>query len=131
MHPIGTDNQNITKQIHTFNILQQTIKVSLQSFRSGNELIPPTGTCYNAGNLKGRKEIYDADNNPQGRWRKYPVDDILTRDKTSLDITWIKQGGESDDRSLAELMADIKEKSKTISSAVAELEKLLANINED
>ena len=87
--------------------------------------------CYNAGNLKGRKEIYDADNNPQGRWRKYPVDDILTRDKTSLDITWIKQGGESDDRSLAELMADIKEKSKTISSAVAELEKLLANINED
>lgn len=88
-------------------------------------------TCYNTGNLEGRKETYDADNNPQGRWRKYPVDDILTRDKTSLDITWIKQGGESDDRSLAELMADIKEKSKTISSAVAELEKLLANINED
>ncbi len=88
-------------------------------------------TCYNAGNLEGRKETYDAVNNPQGRWRKYPVDDILTRDKTSLDITWIKQGGESDDRSLAELMADIKEKSKTISAAVAELEKLLANINED
>mgnify|MGYP000868503873 FL=1 len=88
-------------------------------------------TCYNAGNLEGRKETYDAVNNPQGRWRKYPVDDILTRDKTSLDITWIKQGGESDDRSLAELMADIKEKSKTISLAVAELEKLLANINED
>lgn len=88
-------------------------------------------TCYNAGNLEGRKESYDAVNNPQGRWRKYSVDDILTRDKTSLDITWIKQGGESDDRSLAELMADIKEKSKTISSAVAELEKLLANIIED
>ena len=88
-------------------------------------------TCYNAGNLAGRKETYDAANNPQGRWRKYPVDDILTRDKTSLDITWIKQGGEADDRSLAELMAEIKEKSKTISSAVAELEKLLANINED
>ena len=88
-------------------------------------------TCYNAGDLSGRKETYDATNNPQGRWRKYPVHDILTRDKTSLDITWIKQGGESDDRSLAELMADIKEKSNTLSSAVAELEKLLANINED
>ena len=88
-------------------------------------------TCYNTGNLGGRKETYDADNNPQGRWRKYPVDDILTRDKTSLDITWIKQGGETDNRSLAELMADIKEKSKTISSAVEELEKLLANIHED
>jgi type I restriction enzyme M protein len=32
---------------------------------------------------------------------------------------------------LAELMADIKDKSQTISAAVAELEKLLANIEED
>ncbi|WP_288926579.1 type I restriction-modification system subunit M [uncultured Akkermansia sp.] len=83
-------------------------------------------SCYN-----NRVETFDAENNPQGRWRKYPIDDILARDKTSLDITWIKQGGETDNRSLSELMADIKEKSQTISSAVAELEKLLANINEN
>ena len=83
-------------------------------------------SCYN-----NRVETFDAENNPQGRWRKYPVADLLARDKTSLDITWIKQGGEADDRSLAELMAEIKDKSLTISSAVAELEKLLANINED
>ena len=36
-----------------------------------------------------------------------------------------------DDRSLVELMADIKDKSQMISAAVVELEKLLANINED
>ncbi len=83
-------------------------------------------SCYN-----NRVETYDAENNPQGRWRKYPVDEILTRDKTSLDITWIKQGGEVDNRSLAELMADIKDKSQTISAAVVELEKLLANIEEN
>ena len=76
-------------------------------------------------------ETYDAENNPQGRWRKYPIDEIFARDKTSLDITWIKQGGEMDDRSLAELMADIKDKSQTISAAVAELEKLLASIEEN
>ena len=69
--------------------------------------------------------------NREGRWRKYPVDEIIARDKTSLDITWIKQGGEVDDRSLAELMADIKDKSQTISRAVTELEKLLANIEEN
>lgn len=83
-------------------------------------------SCYN-----NRVETYDAENNLQGRWRKYPVDEILTRDKTSLDITWIKQGGEVDNRSLAELMADIKDKSQTISAAVVELEKLLANIEEN
>ena len=83
-------------------------------------------SCYN-----NRVETYDAENNPQGRWRKYPVDEIIARDKTSLDITWIKQGGEVDNRSLAELMADIKDKSQTISAAVVELEKLLANIEEN
>jgi hypothetical protein len=83
-------------------------------------------SCYNH-----RIETYDAENNPQGRWRKYFLDEIIARDKTSFDITWIKQGGEVDDRSLAELMADIKDKSQTISDAVVELEKLLANIEED
>ena len=83
-------------------------------------------SCYN-----NRVETNDAENTPQGRWRKYPVDEILTRDKTSLDITWIKQGGEVANRSLAELMADIKDKSQTISAAVVELEKLLANIEEN
>ena len=87
--------------------------------------------CYNADNINQRTETYHAENNPQGRWRKYAMDEIVSRDKTSLDITWIKQGGEADDRTLAELMADIKDKSQTISAAVAELEKLLANIEED
>ena len=55
----------------------------------------------------------------------------MARDKTSLDITWIKQGGEEDNSSLSELIADIKDKSDTISNAVTELQKLLANIEED
>lgn len=79
----------------------------------------------------GSSITYDAEKNPQGRWRKYSVDEIFARDKTSLDITWIKQGGEVDDRSLGELMAEIKTQSNTISAAVIELEKLLANIEEN
>ena len=87
--------------------------------------------CYHAENINERSETCNAETNPPGRWRKYTVEDVSLRDKTSHDITWVKQGGESDDRSLAELMADIKDKSQTISAAVAELEKLLANIEED
>ena len=48
-------------------------------------------TCYHADNIDARKETFDAESNPNGRWRKYDVSDILKRDKTSLDITWIKQ----------------------------------------
>lgn len=79
--------------------------------------------CYHAENIAARQETE--------RFKCYPVDELLARDKTSLDITWIKQGEDADNRSLAELITDIKEKSQTISAAVLELEKLLANIEED
>lgn len=53
--------------------------------------------CYNPANRHKRKEIFNAETNPEGRWRKFTYDDIVSRDKTSLDITWIK------DKSLADL----------------------------
>ncbi len=53
--------------------------------------------CYNPANPSRRKEVYNEAKNPDGRWRKYNYDEIIARDKTSLDITWIK------DKSLADL----------------------------
>ncbi|OLY90764.1 type I restriction enzyme M protein [Cnuella takakiae] len=54
-------------------------------------------TCYNPANRHQRTETWHPTNNPEGRWRKYPYEEIITRDKTSLDITWLK------DKSLADL----------------------------
>jgi len=54
-------------------------------------------TCYNAGNRFKRKELFNAETSPEGRWRKFTYDEIIARDKTSLDITWLK------DKSLADL----------------------------
>lgn len=53
--------------------------------------------CYNPNNRYKRKETFNAEANPEGRWRKFSYDEIIARDKTSLDITWIK------DKSLADL----------------------------
>ena len=86
--------------------------------------------CYKSDKLSSRKETYNAETNPNGRWRKYSCDEILKRDKTSLDITWIKQSDDDNDYTLAELMSMIQEKSDNISKAVAELQKLMANIEE-
>ena len=52
--------------------------------------------CYNPENRFERKETYSKDN-PDGRWRRYTIEDIEKRDKKSLDIFWIK------DKSLADL----------------------------
>jgi type I restriction enzyme M protein len=53
--------------------------------------------CYKPGNRHKRKQTWDAEKNPEGRWRKFPYEEIIKRDKTSLDITWIK------DKSLTDL----------------------------
>ena len=86
--------------------------------------------CYKADNINARTETYNAETNPNGRWRRYDVDEVMKRDKTSLDISWIKLNDDDNDMSLAELMSNIQEKSDNISKAVAELQKLLANIEE-
>ncbi|SFP63572.1 type I restriction enzyme M protein [Ruminobacter amylophilus] len=85
--------------------------------------------CYKDGDLSSRVETY-SDSNPNGRWRKFSYEEILSRDKTSLDITWIKTGMDTDDFTLNELLEQIKEKSNNISSAVAKLEKLIGDIEE-
>ena len=85
--------------------------------------------CYCAGHLEGRKETWSPEN-PNGRWRKYHINDLLARDKTSLDISWIKDGSDTVDCSLAELMQTIQEKSANIAAAVTELSKLIEGIEE-
>ena len=53
--------------------------------------------CYNPSDRHNRQETWHPENNPDGRWRKFTYDEIVSRDKTSLDISWIK------DKSLADL----------------------------
>ena len=83
--------------------------------------------CYTAN---PRVETYNEDTARDGRWRKYAVEDILARDKTSLDITWIKAGGEEEQFTLDELMTKITTQARNISKAVAELQKLMDGIKE-
>jgi type I restriction enzyme M protein len=52
-------------------------------------------TCYNPKNRHKRKETWSA-SNPDGRWRKFGYNDILARDKTSLDISWLKDNSLTD-----------------------------------
>ena len=52
--------------------------------------------CYNPENRYERSETW-SETNLEGRFRKYSIDEIMKRDKLSLDIFWIK------DKSLADL----------------------------
>lgn len=73
--------------------VHHTLKKNTMKFDDLKDFI----ACYNPKNRAKRKPTWDADKNPDGRWRKFTYDEIISRDKTSLDITWIK------DKSLADL----------------------------
>lgn len=73
--------------------IHHTLKKNPLTFEDLTDFI----ACYNPSNRAKRKETYNAEKNPEGRFRKFTYDEIIARDKTSLDITWIK------DKSLADL----------------------------
>lgn len=87
-------------------------------------------TCYNADNIAARKETW-SEENPNGRWKKFTYDELISRTNTGLDITWIKNDeDEFKDYSLQQLFDLVKEKSGNIATAVSELENLIAEIKE-
>lgn len=84
--------------------------------------------CYCSGHIQDRIPTYSAEN-PNGKWRKFTKDEVYSRDQLKLDFKWIVSE-EDDDRTLAEIITQIKEESVNIANAVAELEKLIGEVNE-
>ena len=81
-------------------------------------------TCYNPDNRHERTETY-SEENPDGRWRRFSIEEILKRDKTSLDIFWVKDKSLADLDNLPapeELAADIIENLQSALTSFAELQ---------
>lgn len=86
---------------------------------------------YCPDNRTERKETYDAETNPEGRWRRFTREDIEGRPNTSLDISWMTDEEEADSRSLSEILTAMQEKSEEIARAVAVLSQELAEVDQD
>ena len=78
--------------------------------------------CYCSGHMQDRKETYDKETNPNGRWRRYSAAEISKR--KDLDFKWI-DFTEKDERSLSEILDEIDAKSQNIVNAVARLRELI------
>lgn len=83
--------------------------------------------CYHPENRHERTETWSQEN-PEGRWRRFTVDEILERDKTSLDIFWLKDKSLADLDNLPapdELAADIIE---NLQSALESFQELMGQL---
>jgi type I restriction enzyme M protein len=57
--------------------------------------------CYNPQNRHDRKATWST-KNPEGRWRAYAYDELVNREKASLDIFWLKDDSMEDSDNLPE-----------------------------
>ena len=84
--------------------------------------------CYHADDITKREQTW-SEENPNGRWRKFSIEEIKERKNLTLDISWIKiDNDEYQEYDVSELFDLIKEKSNNIQNAVQELEQLLKEI---
>lgn len=79
--------------------------------------------CYNPQNRHKRKPTWDDKKNPEGRWRKYSYKELMARDKTSLDLFWLK------DKSLTDL-DNLPEPDELAEEIIENLEAGLNNFKE-
>ncbi len=85
-------------------------------------------SCYCSGHQEDRVQTY-SEENKNGRWRRFTEAEVYARDQLKLDFKWIDLE-EKDDRTLAEMLEQIKTEAANISAAIAELEKLIGEVEE-
>jgi type I restriction enzyme M protein len=124
--PAGKDPWTQEMWIYDYRTnIRHTLKKSPLKFEDLQDFI----SCYNPSNRRKRKETWHSEKNPEGRWRKFTYEEIVGRDKTSLDITWIKDKSLADLDNLPDpdvLANDIIE---NLEAAVGSFKEIMATIN--
>jgi type I restriction enzyme M protein len=69
------------------------------------------------------------DSTPEGRWRRYRYDELLKRDKLSLDLFWIKDNSLTDTDSLAAPDVMATEIADDLEAALEQFTKIAARLS--
>lgn len=126
----GTTDQNNTAEIWIYDMRHKMRTFGKRSPLNEKDFAE-FEKLYCPDNRTERKETYDAETNPEGRWRRFTKEDIEGRPNTSLDISWMTDEEEADSRSLSEILTAMQEKSEEIAKAVAVLSQELAEVDQD
>jgi type I restriction enzyme M protein len=86
--------------------------------------------CYNPANRHERKATWN-DQHPDGRWRAYGYDEIVARDKASLDIFWLRDESLADAANLPDPDVIADEIIEDLRAALDEFEQLRSGLNSE
>ncbi|CAN5697580.1 class I SAM-dependent DNA methyltransferase [soil metagenome] len=87
-------------------------------------------TCYHPENRHDRQATW-SEANPQGRWRSYSYEELLQRDKVSLDIFWLRDESLEDSANLEDPDVIASEIVEDLKAALVEFEAIQADLSED
>lgn len=85
--------------------------------------------CYRAEDRNQCESTWSEDN-PNGRFRKFTMEEIKDRPNTNLDINWMVEESDQPDYSLGELLDMMETGSQEIQSSVEALQDLLGDLAE-
>jgi type I restriction enzyme M protein len=85
--------------------------------------------CYRPGDRHNRQATW-SERNPTGRWRPYSYEEIVARDKVSLDLFWLRDESLEDSASLPEPHILAQEIADDLRSALEQIEDVLADLQQ-
>lgn len=87
------DNKKASEETHTKQVwvydYRTNVHHTLKKKPMTEDHLTDFVACYCPGERHKRKETW-SEEQPEGRWRCFEVADVLSRDKASLDIFWLK-----------------------------------------
>ena len=85
--------------------------------------------CYRPADRHNLKAMW-SDDSPHGRWRPFTYEQLLARDKVSLDLFWVRDESLEDSASLPEPHILAQEIADDLRSALAQIEDLLGDLEQ-
>jgi type I restriction enzyme M protein len=102
-----------------------TLKTKRMTRADLNEFVE----CYRPTDRNNREATWSEDS-PDGRWRPYTYDEILARDKVSLDLFWLRDESLEDSASLPEPHLLAQEIADDLRAALAQIEDVLGDLEQ-
>jgi len=85
--------------------------------------------CYRPGDRHNRAATW-SEANPEGRWRSFSYEEILARDKVSLDLFWLRDESLEDSANLPDPHLLAQEIADDLRSALAQIEDVLGDLEQ-
>ncbi len=84
--------------------------------------------CFNSSNRNKRKATW-SEKNPDGRWRAFNYDELIVRDKCSLDLLWLKDESLLDSDNLPDPDEIAREIADDLRAALTQIEEILGDLD--